>query len=148
MTNTIQKRNLLRSSVTWTHWGQDKMAAISQTTLSNSFSWMKMLEFRLKFHWNLFHRVQLTIFQHWFRWWLGVIQVTSHYLKQWWLVHRRIYESLALNELRHINWQKSYVWFTTSAVNTHYQHDNIIHCISGKLWYLQHSCVGDTIVYH
>ena len=29
------------------------MAAISQTTLSNSFSWMKMLEFWLKFHWNL-----------------------------------------------------------------------------------------------
>ena len=41
-----------------THWGRDKMDAISQTTLSNSFSWMKMLEFRLKFHWNLFHNVQ------------------------------------------------------------------------------------------
>ena len=27
-----------------THWGRDKMAAISQTTLSNSFSWMKMFE--------------------------------------------------------------------------------------------------------
>ena len=26
------------------------MAAISQTTLSNAFSWMKMLEFRYKFH--------------------------------------------------------------------------------------------------
>ena len=22
------------------------------------------------------------------------------------------------------------------------------HCLSGKLWYLQHNCVGDTIVYH
>ena len=52
---------------TLTHWGRDKMDAISQTTLSNSFSWMEMLEFRLKFHWNLFPRVQLTIFQHWFR---------------------------------------------------------------------------------
>ena len=30
------------------------MAAISQTTLSNAFSWMKMLEFRYKFHWILF----------------------------------------------------------------------------------------------
>ena len=39
-----------------THWGRDKMATISQMTLSNSFSWMKMLEFWLKFHWNLFHR--------------------------------------------------------------------------------------------
>ena len=50
-----------------THWGPEKMATISQTTLSNSFSWMKLLEFRLKFHWNLLHRVQLTIFQHWLR---------------------------------------------------------------------------------
>ena len=45
----------------------DKMAVISQTTSLNIFSWMKMYEFRLKFHWSLFLRVQLTIFQHWFR---------------------------------------------------------------------------------
>ena len=30
------------------------MAAVSQRTLSNAFSWMKMLEFRLRFHWSLF----------------------------------------------------------------------------------------------
>ena len=30
-----------------------------------------MFEFRLKFHWSLFPRVQLTISQHWFRQWLG-----------------------------------------------------------------------------
>ena len=52
---------------TLTHWGPDKMAAISQTTISNAFSWMKMLEIWYKFHWSLFLRVQLTIFQHWFR---------------------------------------------------------------------------------
>ena len=67
-----------------THWGRDKMAAIFQTTSSNAFSWMKMYEFRLKFHWSLFLRVQLTIFQYWFRWWLGAEQATSHYLNQWW----------------------------------------------------------------
>ena len=50
-----------------THWGRDKMAAISQTTFSRAFSWMKMFEFRLKFHWSLFPNVQSTIFQHWFR---------------------------------------------------------------------------------
>ena len=50
-----------------THWGRDKMAAISQTTFSNAFSWMKMYEFRLKIHWSLFLKVQLTISQHWFR---------------------------------------------------------------------------------
>ena len=43
-----------------THWGWDKMPAISQETLSNAFSWMKLIEFRLKFYW-------ITISQHWFR---------------------------------------------------------------------------------
>ena len=37
-----------------------QMAAIFQTTFSNGFSW-------LTFHWSLFLRVKLTIFQHWFR---------------------------------------------------------------------------------
>ena len=50
-----------------THWDRDKMAAVSQKTLSNAFSWMKMLEFRLRFHWSLYLRVLLTIIQHWFR---------------------------------------------------------------------------------
>ena len=50
-----------------THWGRDKMDAISQTTFSSAFSWMKIFEFRLKFPWSLFLRVQSTIFQHWFR---------------------------------------------------------------------------------
>ena len=35
------------------------MAAIPQTTFSNTFSWMKILEHRLKFHWSLFLRVQI-----------------------------------------------------------------------------------------
>ena len=39
------------------------MAAISQTTQSKFFSRMKMLEFRFKFHWSSFLRVQLTIFR-------------------------------------------------------------------------------------
>ena len=75
------------------------MAVISQTTLSSAFSWKKMSEFRLKFHWSLFLRVQLTILQHWFREWRGAGQATSHYLNQWWLVYWRIYASLGLNEL-------------------------------------------------
>ena len=50
-----------------TYWAQDKMAAISQRTLSSAFSGMKMIEFRLKFHWSLLLRVQSTIFQHRFR---------------------------------------------------------------------------------
>ena len=49
------------------HWGRDKMAALFQTTFSNAFWWMKIYEFRLRFHWSLFLRVKLTILQHWFR---------------------------------------------------------------------------------
>ena len=56
-----------------THWGRDKTAAIFQTT----FSWIEMNKFRLKLQWRLFPRVQLTIFQHWFRSWLGAGQATS-----------------------------------------------------------------------
>ena len=43
----------LRSTLL-THWGRDKMAAISQTTYSNVLFLMKMYKFRLKFHWSLF----------------------------------------------------------------------------------------------
>ena len=50
-----------------THWGRDKIDAISQTPFSNAFSWMKMNEFRLAFHWSLFLRFESTIFHHWFR---------------------------------------------------------------------------------
>ena len=37
-----------------THLRRGKMVAIFQTTCSNAFSWMKMYEFRLRFHWSLF----------------------------------------------------------------------------------------------
>ena len=39
---------------------------------------------------DLFLRVQLPILQHWFRYWLGADQETSHYLNQWWQVYRRM----------------------------------------------------------
>ena len=44
---------------------RDKMAAISQTTIWNEFSWEK--SFIFWFHWSLCPGVQLTICQHWFR---------------------------------------------------------------------------------
>ena len=34
-----------------------QMDAISQTTFSTPFSWMKMFELQLKFHWNMFLKV-------------------------------------------------------------------------------------------
>ena len=82
-----------------THWSWDKMADIFQTTFSNAFSLLRMYQFCLRFHWSLFLMFKLTIFQHWFRWWLGANQGTSHYLNQWWLVCWRLYASLGLNEL-------------------------------------------------
>ena len=44
-----------------------QMATISQTTFSNAFSWIKIYEFQLRFHWSLFLGVQTTISQHWVR---------------------------------------------------------------------------------
>ena len=64
----------------FTHWGWDKMVTNFLTTFSNAFSWIKICKLQLKFHWSLFPVVQLTIFQHWFRKWLGNGQVTCHYL--------------------------------------------------------------------
>ena len=52
-----------------THWGRDEIDAISQTTFSNAFYWIKIIEFRLEFNWSLFLRFELTIhvFHNWFR---------------------------------------------------------------------------------
>ena len=95
--------SLMHICITWPQWVNTlrprQNSAISQTTFSSAFSWMKILEFRLKFHWRLFLRVELTIFQHWFRWWLGAVQATSYYLNRWWLAYRCIHASLGLDEL-------------------------------------------------
>ena len=61
---------------------ETKWPPFSRRHLSNVYSWMKIYRFWLKFHWTLFPMVQLTIFQHWFRWRIGAYQATSHYLNQ------------------------------------------------------------------
>ena len=48
------------------HSVDGKMAAISQTTFSNSFWWMISFVFSFEFHWSVLFIVQLTISQHWF----------------------------------------------------------------------------------
>ena len=65
------------------HWGRNKVDAIVQTIFSNVYLWMKMNLFLYKFPWSLFPMIQLATSQHWFRWWLGAIQATNHYLSQW-----------------------------------------------------------------
>ena len=114
-----------------THWGQNKTSAILQTTLSNAFSWMKMFEFTLKFQWCLFLRVQLIIFQHWFRWWLGAGQATSHCLNQWWLVYWCIDASLGLNELSF--WMTSNLIYWTPHVDLKDMYLNAVICHSSSL---------------
>ena len=42
------------SLINLTHWDRDKMAAISQTTFQDGFSWMKMHEFWFKFRSSFF----------------------------------------------------------------------------------------------
>ena len=60
-----------------------------------------MLEFQLKFHWNLFLRVRLTISQHWFRYGLA----PNRRQTITWInadpVHWRIYAALGGDELNH-----------------------------------------------
>ena len=132
--------HVLLSSLYWgmvgnlTHWGRDKMADISQTTLSNPFSLMKIFEFRLKFHWSLFQRFQLTIFQHWFRLWLGADQATSHYLNQYRVDHWRIYASLGLNELTLL--YSKYCWniMTIHGQNAHLANTGIAARLHKLYW--------------
>ena len=50
-----------------THLPLGKMAATWQMPISNTFPWMKMYWFWLRFPWSLFPMVQLTIFLHCFR---------------------------------------------------------------------------------
>ena len=63
-----------------THWDRHKMVTANFLTFSNAFSWMKIYKYRLRFRWSLFPMVRLTTFQYWFRWRLGAVQATSHYL--------------------------------------------------------------------
>ena len=46
---------------------------------------------------TFFLGVQLTIFQHWFRYWLGAEQARSHFLNQWCEVYWHISMSLGLH---------------------------------------------------
>ena len=61
--------DITATTIQLAYWSWDKMAAISQTMFANAFFWMKMQEFRLKFHGSLILKVQLTILQHLFGKW-------------------------------------------------------------------------------
>ena len=87
-----------------THWDRDKMAAIFQTTFSNSFyqlndnvwiSTKTSLKFVHKYPNN--DNPAVVQIMAWRR--LG----DNHCLNQWWLDYRRIYASLGLNELNSVD---------------------------------------------
>ena len=65
-------------------WGWNKTAAFPQT-FSNAFSLMEMYAFSIKISFQFVPKgpIKLTLFQYWFRQWLGPGQVTSHCLNQW-----------------------------------------------------------------
>ena len=90
--------------------------------------------FWFKFHWNLFLRVQLTIFHHWFREWLGADQATSHYLKLCWP-----------SSLTHINGTRGR-WVLTPYVLCCLKKDKSMD--SARLQYLQYISNGDTVALH
>ena len=62
------------------------MAAVFRTTFWNGFSWIKIYKFRFIFHWIWFLGVPLTIFQHWFRRWIGAYQATIIWTNDGWRI--------------------------------------------------------------
>ena len=95
-----------------------------------------MYEFRLRFHWGLFLRIRLTIFQFLFSQWLGTDQATSHCLNKWWLVYWHMYASLGLSELVSelwdVLWVQSRIYVQPLAhwtVFTFQQNVNGVHCM-------------------
>ena len=76
------------SYIIWTHLGLKKMVSILQMTFANSFSWITMIEFRHKNHWNIFPKHVI----------IDSINglAPNWYLNQWWprsLMQNRKYAS-------------------------------------------------------
>ena len=84
-----QSINSLRPRQFWCHFADNIFKCIFLNI---------MWKIRWRFHWGMFLGFELTIFQHWFRSWLGTDQATSYYLNQWLLVYWRIGASRSLNE--------------------------------------------------
>ena len=110
----------------WTRWCWDKITAISWTASSNAPSSMKLYEFLLILHCTLFLRIKLTIFQQWFRLWIGPGQAVSHYLNQWCLVYWCTYASLG-----------------PKTVKSLHQHGIIIVCLWYKYKHDSNMCSND-----
>ena len=134
-----------------THLPLDKMAAISQTTVSNAFSWKKRFVFRFVFHWSLFLvgpidnksamvQIMVRIFGHCgqtplISWYVFIINyeqiITPHkhcYMKKCKSnkskLHQFMQESHPCQYLPHFKWPKSQVFPLTLPIlssNSYYQ---------------------------
>ena len=125
--SSVSQHNGVNPSPPWTKW-----PPFWQTTFFIASSWMKMFEFRFKFYRNRFQGVQLTISQHWFRYWL----VPNRRQAITWInddpVHWRIYAALR-------GWVKK----RPIPVDTR-RNDYVIKCqnhIAMSFWPLVTSCV-------
>ena len=79
------------------HRGRDKIVAISQTILSNAFTWRKMYKFILRFNWILFLSFELYYYN------IAIF----NYMDRLLLVYPHIHASLGLNEWTH--WSERYL---------------------------------------
>ena len=73
-----------------THWGRNKMAAISQTTLSKAPSWIKICKLSIKIPLKFVPKGPINNIPAW--------SAPCHYLNQWCSDYRRTYASSGLNE--------------------------------------------------
>ena len=114
---------------TLTHWGRE-MAAVSQTTHLNAFSWMKMLEFRFRFHWSLSLRVQLKIIR------TFILSVYLYaYVHAYVLGNKYVYHHgagvIQFRQWRQVDWILAYHndrdWLSSFELESHSQ--------SWSLWY-------------
>ena len=95
------------------YWGRGKMTPILQMSFSNAFSYLKTLEFQVKFHWNVFFGVYLEIFLHWFD-----AKPLSEQIMAW-FSKTYMYAWFGLNEFMHITkrrgmsrWQQYWATYT------------------------------------
>ena len=75
-----------------TNWGQDKVPAILQTTFSIAFHFDEYILMSLDISLKFVPRGPIDNT-------LWLVQATSHYLNQWWLVYWRLYASRGLTGL-------------------------------------------------
>ena len=70
-----QERYSTASAWSNVRWGREKIPPFHRRFFQNAFTSGKSYELRSRFHWSLFLLLELTIFLHWFKYWLGVDQV-------------------------------------------------------------------------